>query len=136
MTFGTRNPIFLDSKEQLMLLTDVFPIYQTLDYFKSLLTSCLDKNFCNFRLINKQSKHCDFKVHSYSESIDRDTFVLELVEKDSLKFCMTAFGADIKQGDFIVINNQISSTTYKVESIDYYLDPEDMWMALLIKCSH
>jgi hypothetical protein len=46
---------------------------------------------------------------------------------------MSAYGAGIKAGDFIFIEDQILSMKFKVDSINYYLDPPDFWMASLTR---
>jgi hypothetical protein len=48
---------------------------------------------------------------------------------------MTSFGAGIKIDDFIIVD-KMNSATYQVVNIDYYLNPSDMWIAVLRKCSY
>lgn len=112
------------------------PLNQTLNYLRGLLQFFQGHDFNALEANSKKSDHYRLKFHHYLKTIDSNSFALEPVGKNALEFSMTGFGADIKQGDFIIINDKTSTTTYKVEGIDYYLDPPDMWMALLIKRSY
>jgi hypothetical protein len=111
------------------------PLNQTFDYLRGLFQFLQGHDCYDLGASNKKSDRSRAKVHHYLKTVDSNSFALEPVGKNALEFSMTAFGADIKQGDFIVINDKTSTITYKVEDIDYYLDPPDMWMALLIKYS-
>ena len=119
-----------------MSSADMSPLNQTLDYLRGLFQFFQGNDSHGFGVSTKKSDHSRPKVYHYLKTINSNSFALEPAGENSLKFSMTGFGTDIKQGDFIVINDETSTTTYKVENIDYYLDPPDMWMALLIKCSY
>ncbi len=119
-----------------MASINVFYIHQALDHFKIFPSIFQKYNIHWLRTNHKQSQQFKAKVHCYFENGHEQAFILESVGASSWKYVMTAFGADIKIGDFIVINNQGSSSTYKVEQIDYYLEPADMWMASLVKCNY
>jgi hypothetical protein len=41
------------------------------------------------------------------------------------------FGDNIEQGHFLILRNGTSTTRYRVDSIDYFRDPSDMWQAKL-----
>jgi hypothetical protein len=114
---------------------DMSPSNQKLGYLRGLFQFFQGRDLHDVGASNKKSDRSRPKVHHYLQTIDSNSFALEPVGKNALEFSMTGFGADIKQGDFIVINDETSTITYKVECIDYYLDPPDLWMALLIKCS-
>jgi hypothetical protein len=114
---------------------NVFYIHQALDHFKIFSSLLQNHNIHWLRNSHKQSEQVRTKVHRYFENGHEKAFMLESVGEFSWKYVMTAFGSDIKIGDFIVVNNQGSSSTYKVEHIDYYLEPADMWMASLMKCN-
>jgi hypothetical protein len=102
----------------------------------SFFNSLFQKNNTYWLRTNyKQCKQCGEKVHHYFKCGNEKEFVVESVGASSWNYVMTAFGSDIKIGDFIVVNNQSSSSTYKVEHIDYYLEPADMWVASLMKCN-
>jgi hypothetical protein len=122
--------------ERRMSSVDMSPLNQTLDYLRGIFQFFQGHDFYDVGVSKKKSDHCRPKVHHYLKTIDSNSFALEPLGKNELEFSMTGFGADIKQGDFIVINDKPSTITYKVESIEYYLDPPDMWMALLIKYSY
>ena len=59
--------------------------------------------------------------------------VLEPIE-EGIKNYATGQGSGIKCGDYIILHGP-DITRYRVEVIDYYSDPSDMWVALLIKVS-
>jgi hypothetical protein len=119
-----------------MSSVDMSPLNQTLDYLRGVFQFFQGHDFYDVGASNKKSDHYRPKVHHYFKTIDSNSFALEPLGKNAFEFSMTGFGAYIKQGDFIVINDKTSTITYRVEGIDYYLDPPDMWMALLIKCSY
>jgi hypothetical protein len=112
---------------KLMLLTDVFSGSQVFDRFRGLFPFFKGKYTYSVK-----SKRRQYQIHTYRNPKNCTTFVLEASKDDPLKFYMTGFGADIKTGDFIVIEDYGLSMAYKVESIDYYLDPPDLWMASLM----
>ena len=42
------------------------------------------------------------------------------------------WGQGIRTGDYLLLANGHRSTRYRVESIEYMLDPDDMWAADLV----
>lgn len=50
---------------------------------------------------------------------------------NGIKGRMMGWGCGIKSGDFLIIQNGEGSTRYKVDSIQYFLDPHDMWSAVV-----
>jgi hypothetical protein len=114
----------------------VFHIHQALDHFDFFYSLFQNHNIHWLRTNHKQSQQFKAKVHCYLENGPDNVFMLESVGESSWKYVMTAFGYDVKIGDFIVVNDQVSSSTYKVEHIDYYLEPAEMWMASLMKCNY
>lgn len=106
---------------------------QTLKTFRGLFDFLQRDNPQPFKLKDKQRKAL---VYRYPKSNHGNEFVLELMDESLSKYYMTGFGAGIKIGDFIVIEDRDVTATYQVENIDYYLEPSDMWIALLQKCSH
>jgi hypothetical protein len=108
-----------------MLLADASTRNQALDSIKDLFIF-LEKNYHKLKANNRRPK-----LYTYTKSADSYSFVIEAVNSASLQYCMTAYGAGIRVGDFIVISDQESSVTFTVESIDYYLDPPDLWIACL-----
>jgi hypothetical protein len=116
--------------KKFMFLTGVFSGSLVFDQFRGLFPFFQGSPAYSVKL----SKCKQYKVHAYRNPRNSTTFVLEPSKEDPLKCCMTGFGVDIKTGDFIVIEDRNLSMAYKVENIDYYLDPPDLWMALLIEC--
>jgi hypothetical protein len=112
-----------------MLLTALFSGSPVFDRFRGLLPFFQGKYPYSVK-----SKRRQYKIHAYRNHKNSTAFFLEASNEDPLKFYMTAFGADIEKDDFIVIEDYSFSTVYRVESIDYYLDPPDLWMALLAEC--
>jgi hypothetical protein len=85
---------------------------------------------------NKQHKSKFHRYTRYTTLECSETFVLENIDKNLLTYSMASFGAGIKIGDFIVVVDKMNSATYQVVNIDYYLNPPDMWIAVLRKCSY
>lgn len=44
---------------------------------------------------------------------------------------MTGRGQGIEGGDCLILSNGFDSCRYRVEKINYYSNPPDMWIALL-----
>jgi hypothetical protein len=69
------------------------------------------------------------RTHNYTRQRAGENYVIEPIEGD--RFSMTGYGAGIRPGDFILLQEESRSVRYRVEQIDYYADPLDLWMALL-----
>jgi hypothetical protein len=110
-----------------MLLADTSSENQIFSPVKDIFTF-LEKIYHTLRVKSRRPK-----LYTYTKSSDSYSFGIESVNSTPLKYCMTAYGAGIRADDFIVISNQDSSVTFTVESIDYYLDPPDLWIACLIQ---
>jgi hypothetical protein len=44
---------------------------------------------------------------------------------------MTGVGEGIQAGDYLILQDDYQSEQYKVDKINYYAAPPDMWVALL-----
>jgi hypothetical protein len=111
-----------------MSLSDVFSGSSVFDRVRGFLPFFQSKYAYSVK-----SKCRQFKIHTYRNPENSTTFVLEPSKDDPLNYYMTGYGVDVKKGDFIVIEDDNSLMTYKVDCIDYYLDPPDLWMASLIE---
>jgi hypothetical protein len=109
-----------------MLLSDSSFRNQILDYFGDLFFLLVEKSFC------KRNDRRP-KIYTFIKSSESYSLVLEAVNGFPLKYYMTAYGAGIRAGDFIVVSDRESSVTFTVENIDYYLDPPDLWIACLVQ---
>ncbi|WP_414566266.1 MULTISPECIES: hypothetical protein [unclassified Anabaena] len=69
-------------------------------------------------------------THDYSQLVPGRDYVFELINEGT-EGQMTGVGKGIKPLDYIILQHGSESYRYQVEAIDYYLDPPDMWMALL-----
>lgn len=74
------------------------------------------------------------RTHRYTQNTWEQNFALEPIEEGTKNY-MTGQGRGIECGDHIVLQSGSDVTRYQVEAIDYYSDPSDMWVALLIKVS-
>ncbi len=54
--------------------------------------------------------------------------------EDSNKVYMTADDGSVKCHDYILLNDEVGSTRYQVEIIEYYGDSPTLWTALLVRC--
>ncbi len=72
------------------------------------------------------------KTHCYTRQVSGEHYAIEAVEGD--RFSMTAYGEGVHSDDYILLTENLRSVRYKIEQIDYYADPPDLWVALLIKC--
>jgi hypothetical protein len=72
------------------------------------------------------------KTHRYIRQVSGEHYAIEAVEGD--RFSMTAYGEGIKPGDYLLLTENSQIVRYQIEQIDYYADPPDLWVGLLIKC--
>ncbi len=70
------------------------------------------------------------KTHNYTRAIRGQDYVFEPIEQ-GLTGHMTGYGKGVKVGDYLILQEGSDRCRYKVEEIDYYSNPEDMWIALL-----
>ena len=73
------------------------------------------------------------KTHHYTRQVSGEHYAIEAVKGD--RFSMIAYGKGVQSDDYILLTENLRSVRYKVEQIDYYAEPPDLWVALLIKCS-
>jgi hypothetical protein len=121
----TQNIKIFSRFNEIMLLADASTRNQALDSIKDVFIF-LEETYHKLKANNRRPKR-----YTYTKSADSYSFVIEAVSITPLQYRMTAYGAGIRVGDFIVISDQESSVTFTVESIDYYLDPPDLWIACL-----
>ncbi|MBH8554707.1 hypothetical protein I8751_20560 [Nostocaceae cyanobacterium CENA357] len=93
----------------------------------------LSSNFINslpllFYPVNRLSKK--HKTHDYSQLIWGKDYVFESLSS-GIEGQMTGIGKGIKPRDYIILQRGFETYRYRVEQIDYYSDPSDMWIALL-----
>lgn len=105
-------------------------MHETFKTFRGILDFLQPKVTPKHELRNTPYPQRKVRVYNYSKAKHRNECVLEVIDKDALKYCMIGFGADMKVGELILLDER-NPTLYKIEGIDYYLEPSDMWIALL-----
>jgi hypothetical protein len=70
------------------------------------------------------------KVHRYENSAMSSHFCLEPIP-DQGGYYMTSCRSGVQCGDRIAIIEASDSFEYQVDEINFYSDPEDMWIAKL-----
>ena len=77
------------------------------------------------------------KDHDFTQQEPGYDYILEVADEDSEHkgFYMTGQRLGINPDDIVILQDGPDQVRYKVESIDYYLDPPDMWLAFLVKAS-
>ena len=73
------------------------------------------------------------KVHDYTRSIYGVDYFFEVVNQDRQKGYMTAQKKGVEVGDRIVLIEKGIVVKYRVQELNYYASPSDMWIALLVK---
>lgn len=69
-------------------------------------------------------------MHNYTRCDAGVDYVFEFAQADGLGY-LTSQGRNVKCGDCIVLGDQANPDQYRVEEIDYYANPSDMWIAAL-----
>lgn len=75
------------------------------------------------------------KTHDFTKCVPGTDYVFEVAENPTTAY-MTARGKGIKPDDYIVLQIGSEFYQYRVEQIDYYSNPADMWMALIKKVTY
>ncbi|BDM77905.1 hypothetical protein [Acaryochloris marina] len=70
------------------------------------------------------------RVHRYEHSALSSDFCIEAAP-DQSGFFMTSCKAGVRRGDVIHISEAGQRSEYRIDEIDYYSDPSDMWIAKL-----
>ncbi len=75
-----------------------------------------------------------FRIHNYTSYTCGKDYAFDEIH-DGAQAYMTAYGRGIKRGDYITVCRERVKIQYRVEQIDYYSNPSDLWIALLVKGS-
>jgi MioC protein len=73
------------------------------------------------------------KTHDCTDLQDGTEYVFEPIDPLATKAYMTGQRRGIRKGDWIILNQSDAPTRYRVQEIDYYASPSDMWIALLVR---
>jgi MioC protein len=73
------------------------------------------------------------RIHDFTNAVCGSEYVFETIDAQGNNGYMTAQCRGVKLGDTIVIQPGVSPERYRVEQIEYYSSPADMWIALLVK---
>jgi hypothetical protein len=68
------------------------------------------------------------RTHNFTDQVEGVNYVLEAIEGSRSQ--MTGYGKGIKPGDYIILTKD--KIRYRVEAIDYYTDPPNLWTAILL----
>jgi MioC protein len=72
------------------------------------------------------------KTHNYTKFVWGEDYVFESLDEGNEGY-MTGYGKGIERGDELILSNGTDSFRYRVETIDYYSNPSNMWIAQLKK---
>jgi hypothetical protein len=71
------------------------------------------------------------KTHDYTQLVWGKDYIFESLN-DVKEGQITGIGKDIKPRDYIILQRDFETYRYQIEQIDYYSEPADMWMALVV----
>jgi hypothetical protein len=69
------------------------------------------------------------KTHDYTRRVWGHDFIVTQLMDDGWKLSLTGWGRGISEGDFIILPNARTTTRYRIASIEYCMNPTDMWNA-------
>jgi len=69
------------------------------------------------------------QTHDYTRRTWGHDYSTTSVIDGGMRLRIAGWGLGIKAGDYLILPNGSDTTRYQVESIDYCLDPHDMWFA-------
>lgn len=95
------------------------------------------RSFANFlgflrKLGSFRGSYRKARIHNYTSYTYGRDYAFDEIQDGSQAY-MTAYGRGIKRGDYITIRREKIKIQYQVEQIDYYSNPSDLWIALLVK---
>lgn len=70
------------------------------------------------------------RTHDFTKYVCGEDYIWEAGEAPQQAY-MTGTGENIRRGDYIILNRQSQLYRYQIQSIDYYANPDDMWIAAL-----
>lgn len=88
------------------------------------LTGLVDQLLTLLRLTGRRPK-----THDYTRRVAGVDYIVEF-QADSPVAIMTTYGRGIRVGDWVVL---VPGEYYRVETLEYYANPGDMWIALLTR---
>ena len=68
-------------------------------------------------------------THDFSSKRWGWNYNITSIRDEGLNISICGWGVGISNGDFLILTNGSDTTRYRVQSIDYYRDPHDMWVA-------
>ena len=68
------------------------------------------------------------KTHDYTKRGWGHDYIFEPID-EGLKGSMMGWGYGLEAGDYLIIQNGTDSTRYKILSVEYLSNPQDMWKA-------
>jgi MioC protein len=69
------------------------------------------------------------KTHDYTRRTWGHDYATMAVIDGGRRLRLSGWGHGIKVGDYLILPNGNGTTRYRVDSIDYRMDPPDMWFA-------
>lgn len=98
--------------------------------FRKIITSKLWGDDASPKLSSTKLKSP--KIHKYLEAYNGQEFVIDPFDEPLALYTMTSQRARVKLHDYILIQDELGSKTYKILEIDYYCNGlPDMWIAKL-----
>ena len=104
-----------------------------MSFFDFFITSITDY-LSNFQFL-QTPKEVSQKIHDYTQLNPGEDYLFETIE-DGKKAYLTGQDHRLKRGDYIILPNNSGSSRYQVDSIEYYSEAPDIWIALLNKVSN
>ena len=69
------------------------------------------------------------KTHDYTRRTWGHDYTIFNVIDNGQRLRLSGWGSGISTGDYLILPNGTATTRYRVDSIDYRMDPRDMWFA-------
>lgn len=69
------------------------------------------------------------QTHDYTRRTWGHDYAAMAVIDGGQRLSLSGWGRGIKAGDYLILPNGGGTTRYRVDSIDYRMDPPDMWFA-------
>jgi hypothetical protein len=85
------------------------------------------------RAIRTEAQLTSFRTHDYSgpNRCWGHDYVFDPIDPQGIRARMMGWGHGIENGDYLIIKNGYGTTRYRVISVEYMRDPQDMWKALV-----
>ena len=83
-----------------------------------------------------KSRTQNSQTHDFSCLSEGLDYILEVADSSELgqEYYLTRYGKGVKLYDYVILKHDSKIVRHVIKRIDYYSNPPDLWIALLVPC--